>query len=352
MLFGYSTSATITAGTNVFTNSIKFDLAASSILASRATFDSSADVTLSSYGSEPLTIGPACQNIGIDGNEIQSRANGAAAELYLNKNGGVVHFGSGSYYISSDGSNYSGNAATATKATQDGSGNDIESTYATKAELGNYLPLTGNAATATKLANERTITLTGDTTGTATFDGSANITITTSTNYAPSTIQPFDLYDSNEDGTFWAQTNTNSIAVPFMTDSKVVTNKVRIFIKSTAGAKIRCAIYKRISVEESPVLSLVTQTQLYTGLAADLIDIPFETIATLDSDTRYYFAFECSSSDSTFLGKQINAGLMEGFSFTVYKGDAFNANSDTFKSQYPMDELVDCNVFVPYFKII
>jgi hypothetical protein len=127
--------------------------------------------------------------------------------------------------------------------------------------------ITGNAATATKLATARSITLSGDTTGTATFDGSDNITITTSTNYAPSTIQPFDLYDSNEDGTFWTQTNTNSIAVPFMTDSKVVTNKVRIFIKSTAGAKIRCAIYKRISAEESPVLSLVTQTQLYTGLS-------------------------------------------------------------------------------------
>jgi hypothetical protein len=29
-----------------------------------------------------------------------------------------------------------------------------------------------------------------------------------------------------------------------MTDSKVVTNKVRIFIGGTEGAKIRCAIYK------------------------------------------------------------------------------------------------------------
>jgi hypothetical protein len=85
-----------------------------------------------------LTIGPECQNIGIDGNEIQARANGAAAGLCLNDSGGEVYFGSGSYYISSDGSNYSGNAATATKATQDGSGNDIESTYATKAELSNH----------------------------------------------------------------------------------------------------------------------------------------------------------------------------------------------------------------------
>jgi len=38
---------------------------------------------------------------------------------------------------------------------------------------------TGNAATATKLQTARSITLTGDVTGTATFDGSANISITT-----------------------------------------------------------------------------------------------------------------------------------------------------------------------------
>jgi hypothetical protein len=136
-----------------------------------------------------------------------------------------------------------------------GSGNNIVSTYATKTELSN--------ATA-------------------------------------STIQPFDLYDSNEVGTFWTQTNTNSIAVPFMTDSKVVTNKVRIFINSTAGAKIRCAIYREIS-SPAHALSLVTQTQLYTGSQEDnFVDIPFETIATLDSDTLYFFAFECSSSDSIF----------------------------------------------------
>jgi hypothetical protein len=86
-------------------------------------------------------------------------------------------------------------------------------------------------------------------------------------------------------------------------------------------------------------------------MGANFVDIPFETVATLDSDTLYFFAFECSSSDSTFLGKQINAGLM-CFSFTVYKGDAFNADSDTFKSQYPTDGVVDGNVFIPYFKII
>ena len=47
-----------------------------------------------------------------------------------------------------------------------------------------YLPatissdITGNAATATKLATSRTIGLSGDVTGSASFDGSANVTIT------------------------------------------------------------------------------------------------------------------------------------------------------------------------------
>lgn len=39
---------------------------------------------------------------------------------------------------------------------------------------------TGNAATATKLATARTIALTGEVTGSGTFDGSANVSIATS----------------------------------------------------------------------------------------------------------------------------------------------------------------------------
>jgi hypothetical protein len=88
---------------------------------------------------------------------------------------------------------------------------------------------------------------------------------------------------------------------------------------------------------------------LYTGHLANFVDIPFETIATLDSDTLYFFAFACSSSDSTFLGKKISAGLMAGF---VYKGDAFNADSDTFKSEYPTNGVGAGDLFIPYFKII
>ena len=46
--------------------------------------------------------------------------------------------------------------------------------------------LSGNASTATKLATARTITLSGSVTGSASFDGSGNITISTSTNHSHS----------------------------------------------------------------------------------------------------------------------------------------------------------------------
>ena len=45
--------------------------------------------------------------------------------------------------------------------------------------------LVGNAATATRLANARNFTLTGDMSGSASFDGSANINITAELNYQP-----------------------------------------------------------------------------------------------------------------------------------------------------------------------
>ena len=48
---------------------------------------------------------------------------------------------------------------------------------------GSSASCTGNAETATKLANERTISLTGSVTGSGTFDGSGNLSIATTTNH-------------------------------------------------------------------------------------------------------------------------------------------------------------------------
>ena len=50
-------------------------------------------------------------------------------------------------------------------------------------DTNNVASFNGNAATATKLANERTISLTGSVTGSGTFDGSGNLSIATTTNH-------------------------------------------------------------------------------------------------------------------------------------------------------------------------
>ena len=61
--------------------------------------------------------------------------------------------------------------------------------------------IVGNAATATRLANARSFTLTGDMTGSARFDGSANINITAELNYQPG-LPHYDANNLSATGTY------------------------------------------------------------------------------------------------------------------------------------------------------
>ena len=61
--------------------------------------------------------------------------------------------------------------------------------------------LIGNAATATRLASARSFTLTGDMSGSASFDGSANINITAELNYQPG-LPHYDPNDLSATGTY------------------------------------------------------------------------------------------------------------------------------------------------------
>ena len=61
--------------------------------------------------------------------------------------------------------------------------------------------LIGNASTATRLANARTIGLGGDMSGSGTFDGSSNLTITAELNYVPA-LPHYDPADLDATGTY------------------------------------------------------------------------------------------------------------------------------------------------------
>ena len=118
----------------------------------------------------------------------------SADEVYLTKNSA-----SSTYLTKTDASNtYLGKTATAAKATADASGNNISDTYLTKSSASStYLGKTATAAAATKLATARTISLSGSVSGSASFDGTSNISINTTVQYgteAPSTLSNGVLY--------------------------------------------------------------------------------------------------------------------------------------------------------------
>lgn len=80
--------------------------------------------------------------------------------------------------------NFVGNASTATALTSSAGSSTVPIYFSSgkpiQCSTSLEVSITGNAATATKLATARTISLSGDVSGSASFNGSANITITTS----------------------------------------------------------------------------------------------------------------------------------------------------------------------------
>ena len=85
-----------------------------------------------------------------------------------------------------------------------------------------YGALSGNASTATKLATARTISLTGDVTGSASFDGSGNISI--SAKAKASGICYVDGTGSTTEG-IWIGTNTD---IPSLTKGLTIAYKIAI----------------------------------------------------------------------------------------------------------------------------
>lgn len=164
--------------------------------AEKATKDGSGNVITSTY----KTV-----------NSLKSKGN-ATTPVYFDANGNAQNctaYGSASV-------NYATSAGSATKATQDASGNTITSTYKTVASLKskggtttpiyfdssgnaqnctsyasasvNYATSAGSATTATKanqLTTARTITLSGAVTGSVSFNGTGDVTISTSIGSIP-----------------------------------------------------------------------------------------------------------------------------------------------------------------------
>lgn len=93
-----------------------------------------------------------------------------------------------------------GGAVTAEAATFDGTADatiNVKTLDATKLKGTASVSTTGNAATASKLETPRTLSLTGNATGSASFDGSGDISINTDVNYAGQAKKLADESGSN-----------------------------------------------------------------------------------------------------------------------------------------------------------
>ena len=121
----------------------------------------------------------------IDGSDYLLKSAGGTVEGEIVANGGVKGNLTGNVKgnvtgnVSGSSGSCTGNAATATKATTATTctGNAATATKATTATT-----CTGNAATATKLQTARTIALSGDVTGSASFNGSKDVSINANLN--------------------------------------------------------------------------------------------------------------------------------------------------------------------------
>lgn len=110
----------------------------------------------------------------------------------------------------------------------------LQAVYATQAQLARYIPisggtltgplegtLTGNASTASRLSTARTIALSGAVTGSAKFDGSGDVSISTTANesYISSPISGLYNMAVDADGNLWVYHSDSDKAPNFEYDS-------------------------------------------------------------------------------------------------------------------------------------
>lgn len=132
----------------------------------------------------------------------------------------------------------SGNAATATKLATARNINGVafdgttDITITAAANGGTSAACSGNAATATKLATARTISLTGSVTGSGTFDGSGNLSIATTTNHSHS-------YLPLSGGSLTGPVNNS-----YATSTYLAGNQGKTLINSTCSAGTYTMLYK------------------------------------------------------------------------------------------------------------
>lgn len=218
---------------NPSTNTISATTFSGAIAGTTGTFSGTLTLTKTQDLSGTANSGPALiiggtattAHIEIDPNEIHAKATGTTvAPLYLNNEGGQVNIGTGGLKVNGDidasgktvtATTFSGKATSAgtadsaTKATQDGSGNTITSTYATKAQAVTGFSVDGTTVTFTRA------------------DGTTGTFVTQDTNTDTNTHYTTHLYAGTSTGVANASTS-NGATYLILADDSTARNRVKL----------------------------------------------------------------------------------------------------------------------------
>ncbi len=137
-----------------------------------------------------------------------------------------------------------------------------------------------NAATATKLQTARTISLTGDVTGTVSFDGSANVSISTAYKNSGVTAGTYTKTTVDAKGNITAGTTLSESDIPSLTLSKISdagtaaskntgTSSGNIPVLDSSG-KLNASVFPAITISDTFVVAAQTAMLALTAEVGDV----------------------------------------------------------------------------------
>lgn len=178
-----------------------------------------------------------------------------------------------------------------------------------------YLPLNGNASTASKWATARTLTLTGSVTGSVSIDGSGNVSLATSTNHTHS--QYYDSGISRAANTVLAAPNgANGTAtfrklvaadIPTLTKSKI--SDFPTSLAPTAGSNNYVRVYNSKDIGNSNTVTFndLAKQHFAMGMINGATDNPYGA-----AKWAHGISMAWSNGANTSWISQIALGVQEG----------------------------------------
>lgn len=178
-----------------------------------------------------------------------------------------------------------------------------------------YLPLNGNASTASKWATARTLTLTGSVTGSVSIDGSGNVSLATSTNHTHS--QYYDSGISRAANTVLAAPNgANGTAtfrklvaadIPTLTKSKI--SDFPTSLAPTAGSNNYVRVYNSKDIGNSSTVTFndLAKQHFAMGMINGATDNPYGA-----AKWAHGISMAWSNRANTSWISQIALGVQEG----------------------------------------